>query len=154
LRSSASIFFSPAGKRVGDVFEEDQAENGVLIDSGIEIGAEPVGGGPELLVKLAEKLLGVGGHKRKSDSPITQRVHGECQIDAHRQRTHRQKADANCLSDINFKCAELAVWSTAVLNQTGTERHHHEYPIDASDRAEAVLSTPVGFATGAQRPPV
>jgi hypothetical protein len=38
----------------------------VLIDRGGEIRAEPVGGGPELLVEVAEKGLGVG-HERKRE---------------------------------------------------------------------------------------
>ena len=38
----------------------------MLVDGGVEIGAEPVGGGPELLVEVAQELLGViGGHERK-----------------------------------------------------------------------------------------
>jgi hypothetical protein len=46
---------------VGNVFEEDEAEDGVLIDGGVEVGAEAVGGVPELLVEVVEKLLIGGG---------------------------------------------------------------------------------------------
>ena len=64
----------PDGERVGDVFEEDQAEDGVLIDGGVEIGAEPVGGGPEFFVEVAEELLRVSsGHdlKQKMKRPVS-----------------------------------------------------------------------------------
>jgi hypothetical protein len=50
-------FLLPAGEGVEDVFEENRAENGVLINSGVEICAEPVGGGPEFLVERLEELL-------------------------------------------------------------------------------------------------
>ena len=59
-------FLLPGGEGVGDVFEEDQAEHGVLIDSGVEIRAQPVCGGPEFLVEITEELLGAVGHERKS----------------------------------------------------------------------------------------
>ncbi len=52
-------FLLPDGEGVGDVFEEDEAQDGVLIDGGIEAGAEAVGGGPELFVEVAQELLGV-----------------------------------------------------------------------------------------------
>jgi hypothetical protein len=52
---------------VGNVFQEDQAEHGTLINGSVEIGADSLGCDPELLVEVAEKLLGaVGGHERKS----------------------------------------------------------------------------------------
>lgn len=51
----------PLGEGIRDVFEEDQAKDGVLVNSGVEIGPELVGGGPELFVELAEKRLGIGG---------------------------------------------------------------------------------------------
>jgi hypothetical protein len=51
-------FRLPLGERVRDVFEEDQAEHRVLVNGGVEIGAELVGSGPELFIKLAEKGLG------------------------------------------------------------------------------------------------
>ncbi len=51
----------PLGEGVRDVFEEDQAEHGVLVNGGVEVGPQLVGGGPELLVELAEEGLGIGG---------------------------------------------------------------------------------------------
>jgi len=72
----------PHGERVGDVFEENQPEDGVFIDGCVEIRAEPVGGGPSVdqrlraapagclrqsvslrsaLVEVAEKLFGGKG---------------------------------------------------------------------------------------------
>ena len=53
-------FRLPLGERVRDVFEEDQAEHSVLVNRGVEIGPQLVGGGPELLIELAEEGLGVG----------------------------------------------------------------------------------------------
>ena len=47
----------PDGERVGDVFEEDEAEDRVLINGGVEIGAEAVGGHPKLFVEVAEEGL-------------------------------------------------------------------------------------------------
>jgi hypothetical protein len=56
-------FRLPLGEGVGDVFEEDQAEDGVLVNGGVEVRPQLVGGGPELLVELAEEGLGGGvGH--------------------------------------------------------------------------------------------
>ena len=40
-------FSLPSREGVGDVFEEDQAEDGVLVNGGAEVGAETVGGGPQ-----------------------------------------------------------------------------------------------------------
>ncbi len=49
----------PLGEGIGDVFEEDQAEDRVLVNGGVEVRAELVGGGPQLLVELAEEGLGI-----------------------------------------------------------------------------------------------
>jgi hypothetical protein len=46
---------------VGDVFEEDEAEDGVFVNGGIEVGAEAVGGVPEFFVQFVEEGLFVGG---------------------------------------------------------------------------------------------
>lgn len=43
-------FSLPDCERVGDIFQEDKAEDGVLINGCVEIGAESVGGVPELFV--------------------------------------------------------------------------------------------------------
>ena len=57
-----SVDFSlPQGEGIGDVFQEDEAEDGVLVNRGVEIGAEAVSNGPELFVEIAEELLGIGG---------------------------------------------------------------------------------------------
>lgn len=50
----------PLGEGVRDVFEEDQTEDGVFIYSGVQIGPELVGGGPEFLVEFPEEGLGSG----------------------------------------------------------------------------------------------
>jgi hypothetical protein len=50
----------PDCEGIRDVFEEDQAKDGVLIDGGVQVGAEPVCGGPELFVEVTEELLGGG----------------------------------------------------------------------------------------------
>ncbi len=50
-------FFLAFLEGVGDVFQEDQAQYYVLIDSSIEVGAQLVGGGPELFFELVEELL-------------------------------------------------------------------------------------------------
>ena len=52
----------PAGSPGGDSdsfhsAEEDQAEHRVLVNRGVEIGPELVGGGPELFVELTEEGL-------------------------------------------------------------------------------------------------
>jgi len=44
-------------KGVADVFEEDQPEDDVLVDGGIQRGQELVGRSPELPFEVAEKLL-------------------------------------------------------------------------------------------------
>jgi len=51
----------PEGEGVGDIFQEDETEDGVLVNSGVEIRTEPIGGGPELLVEVAQELLGESG---------------------------------------------------------------------------------------------
>ena len=43
---------------VGDVFEEDETEDGVLVDRGVERGTEPVGGVPEFVVEIAGEIVG------------------------------------------------------------------------------------------------
>jgi hypothetical protein len=48
----------PHGEGLGDVFQEDEAEDRVLIDGGVEIGPEAISGRPELFVEVAEELLG------------------------------------------------------------------------------------------------
>ena len=45
---------------VRDVLQKDQAENSVLVDGGVKVGAELVRGGPEFFVEVAKKLLLVG----------------------------------------------------------------------------------------------
>ena len=50
-------FLAAEVEGVGNVFEKDEAEDGVLIDGGVEVGAKPVGGVPELFIKRFEKLL-------------------------------------------------------------------------------------------------
>jgi hypothetical protein len=42
---------------VQDVFQEDQAENGVLVNGGVHAGAQPVRSTLALLVEVAEELL-------------------------------------------------------------------------------------------------
>ena len=42
---------------VAGVFEEDQSEDDVLVDGGIERGAQTVGGVPEFLVEVVQELL-------------------------------------------------------------------------------------------------
>ena len=70
-------FLLPDGEGVGDVFEEDEAEDGVLVDGGVEAGAEAVGGGPELFVEVAEELLGVWvGHGRLPKAHAMMGPHG------------------------------------------------------------------------------
>jgi len=57
----------PDGKGIRDVFQEDQPEDGVLVDGGVEIRAESVRGVPELFVELVEEssFFGAGrGHGR------------------------------------------------------------------------------------------
>jgi hypothetical protein len=42
----------------GDVFQEDEAEDGKFVSGGVEVEAQAVGGGPEFLVEVAEEFLG------------------------------------------------------------------------------------------------
>ena len=58
-----SNFRLPLGERVRDILEKDQAEDGMLVNRGVEIRAELVGGGLEFFVELAGEGLGRGvGH--------------------------------------------------------------------------------------------
>lgn len=43
------------------MFGEDQAENDVLVNGGVEIGPQLVGGGPQPRVERREKSQGIGG---------------------------------------------------------------------------------------------
>ncbi|MNJ44451.1 hypothetical protein D3C77_395050 [compost metagenome] len=56
-------FFLPLFKGVGDILQENQAQHHMLVDGGIQVGAQLVSGGPELLFQLAEKLLFDGVHR-------------------------------------------------------------------------------------------
>ena len=47
---------------VGDVLQEDQAQHYVLVDRGVQAGAQFVSGGPQLFFELVEKLLFDGVH--------------------------------------------------------------------------------------------
>ena len=79
---------------VGDVFQEDQAEHGMLVNGSVEIGAESVGGGPELIVEVAEKLLGVGGHAKKKSILLSRNGRaGKVKSVRIGSTTHRRKAD-------------------------------------------------------------
>jgi len=51
------------GEGVRDILEEDQAEDGMFIDGGVQIRPQPVGGGPEFFIEFTEESLGGGvGH--------------------------------------------------------------------------------------------
>jgi hypothetical protein len=50
-------FLLPFQKSVGYVLEEQQAERDVLVDGGVQVGAQLVGRGPELFFKIVEELL-------------------------------------------------------------------------------------------------
>jgi hypothetical protein len=55
--------FLPLFEGVGDVLQEDQAQHHVLVDGGIQVGAQLVGGGPELFFEVVEELLFDGVHR-------------------------------------------------------------------------------------------
>ena len=58
-------FALPFFEGIGDVLEEDQTEHDVLVHGGIEVGAQLVGSGPELLFQVVEELLFDGFHTRR-----------------------------------------------------------------------------------------
>ena len=106
---------------VGDVFQEDQAEHGMLVNGSVEIGAESVGGGPELLVEVAEKLLGVGGHARKSRfSYHATGAPGRSNRSASAAQLIEEKLTKNWPSDNQFH-APASPFGTPRFS-TGTER--------------------------------
>ena len=57
------VFYALAlrGEAVGDVFEEDEAEDDVFVVGGVQFGAEFVGGAPEVSFEAAEEGLRFSG---------------------------------------------------------------------------------------------
>ena len=57
------VFYALAlrGEAVGDVFEEDEAEDDVFVVGGVQFGAEFVGGSPEVGFEAAEEGLRFSG---------------------------------------------------------------------------------------------
>jgi hypothetical protein len=47
---------TPLFERIRDVLEKDETEHYVLVHSSVEIRAQPVGGGPKLLIEIFQKL--------------------------------------------------------------------------------------------------
>ena len=54
--------FLPHFEGVGNVLEEDQAQHHVLVDRGVQTGAQLVRGGPQLFFELVEELFFDGVH--------------------------------------------------------------------------------------------
>lgn len=57
-------------KRIGDVLEEDQAQNHMLVFAGVHVAAHLVGRGPQFLLEAEGRAVGLGrgiafcaGHK-------------------------------------------------------------------------------------------
>lgn len=50
---------------IGNIFEEDQPEHDVLVHGSVEVGAQLVGGDPELLFQVVEELLFDRFHTRR-----------------------------------------------------------------------------------------
>ena len=62
-RGVAQVFFdlfALRGEGIGDVFEEDEAEDDVFVVGGVQLGAEFVGGFPEVGFEVAEEGLCFG----------------------------------------------------------------------------------------------
>jgi hypothetical protein len=68
----------PPGEGVGNVLEEDEAEDGVFIDGGVEVGAKPVGGVPEFFVEVFEELVTRFVHSCGKSLSEPDRAQGEC----------------------------------------------------------------------------
>lgn len=53
-------FRLPLSEGIGNVFQENRAEHGVLINGSVKIGPQPFSSGPELIIELAEEGLEIG----------------------------------------------------------------------------------------------
>ncbi len=53
-------FILPIIEGVGDVIQEDQAQHHVLVNNGIQVGPQLVGGGPELFSRSLKNCCSMG----------------------------------------------------------------------------------------------